>query len=116
MKTEKKNDNVETVQITAPKIHTAEFRIVGTAPYIQLRFSQKAIETITRHKSKSEVVTETEERGAYVSLDEVMNSQNYRNQLLAQCKIDIGAFRRKYSALTEVASIIAAMDDTELDM
>lgn len=74
------------------------------------------IETVTRHKSKSEIVTETEERGAYVSLDEVMNSQNYRNQLLAQCKIDIGAFRRKYSALAEVASIIAAMDDTKLDL
>lgn len=74
------------------------------------------IETITKHSQKSEVITETEERGAYVSLDEVMNSQNYRNQLLAQCKIDIGAFRRKYSALSEVASIIAAMDDTELDM
>jgi len=32
---------------------------------------------------------------------------------LAQCKIDIGAFRRKYAALNEVASIIAAMDETE---
>jgi len=74
------------------------------------------IETVTNHKSKSEVVTETEERGAYVSLDEVMSSQNYRQQLMAQCKIDIGAFRRKYSALSEVASIIAAMDDTNLDM
>jgi hypothetical protein len=36
----------EAVQITAPRIHTAEFKIVGTAPYIQLRFSEKAINTM----------------------------------------------------------------------
>ena len=31
------------VQISAPKIETAEFRISGTAPLVQLRFSQKAM-------------------------------------------------------------------------
>lgn len=39
----KKSTTTENVTITAPKIHTAEFRIVGTAPYIQLRFSEKAM-------------------------------------------------------------------------
>lgn len=38
-----KTITTESVAITAPKIHTAEFRIVGTAPYIQLRFSEKAM-------------------------------------------------------------------------
>jgi len=39
----KKQAQQETVTISAPKIATAEFKIVGTAPYIQLRFSEKAI-------------------------------------------------------------------------
>ncbi len=34
------------VIITAPKIHTAEFEIEGTAPYIQLRFPEKALNAI----------------------------------------------------------------------
>lgn len=38
--------NEETVTIKAPSIATAAFLIVGTSPYIQLRFSQKAIETM----------------------------------------------------------------------
>jgi hypothetical protein len=43
-----KNTKAETaVTIKAPSIQTAIFRIVGTAPYVQLRFSQKAIETMT---------------------------------------------------------------------
>ena len=36
-------EKAENVTITAPKIHTAEFKIIGTAPYIQLRFSEKAM-------------------------------------------------------------------------
>ena len=39
----KKSQVTEAVSITAPKIVTAEFRIVGTAPYVQLRFSEKAM-------------------------------------------------------------------------
>lgn len=31
------------VQISAPRIETAEFKLVGTAPYVQLRFSEKAM-------------------------------------------------------------------------
>lgn len=42
-KTPKASQNAENVTITAPKIHTAEFKIIGTAPYIQLRFSEKAM-------------------------------------------------------------------------
>jgi hypothetical protein len=42
-KTPKASQKAENVTITAPKIHTAEFKIIGTAPYIQLRFSEKAM-------------------------------------------------------------------------
>jgi len=48
-------DKRETVQITAPKIHTAEFKIIGTAPYIQLRFSEKAINAMReKHEAGSQ--------------------------------------------------------------
>ena len=33
---------VEAVTIAAPNFQTAEFEIVGTAPYVQHRFSEKA--------------------------------------------------------------------------
>jgi len=33
----------EVIQITAPNIQTVQFKIVGTAPYVQLRFSEKAM-------------------------------------------------------------------------
>lgn len=40
----KKKPTVEsTLVIAAPKIHTAKFKIVGTAPYVQLRFGEKAM-------------------------------------------------------------------------
>ena len=32
-----------TLVIAAPKIHTAKFKITGTAPYVQLRFGEKAM-------------------------------------------------------------------------
>ena len=31
------------VQIAAPRLRTAEFKLIGTSPYVQLRFSQKAM-------------------------------------------------------------------------
>lgn len=47
--------NHETVQITAPRINTAEFQIIGTAPYIQLRFSEKAINAMReKHEAGSQ--------------------------------------------------------------
>lgn len=33
----------QTVQIAAPRLKTAEFKLIGTSPYVQLRFSQKAM-------------------------------------------------------------------------
>lgn len=39
--------NGATVQISAPDFRTAEYKIVGTAPYVQLKFSQKAIDMMS---------------------------------------------------------------------
>lgn len=33
----------QVVQIAAPKLRIAEFKLIGTSPYVQLRFSQKAM-------------------------------------------------------------------------
>jgi hypothetical protein len=41
-----KKHTEENVTIKAPSIATAALKIVGTSPYVQLRFSQKAIETM----------------------------------------------------------------------
>lgn len=42
---EKKTSN-QVVQIAAPKLRTAEFKLIGTSPFVQLRFSQKAMNTM----------------------------------------------------------------------
>lgn len=36
----------QTVQIAAPKLRTAEFKLIGTSPFVQLRFSQKAMNSM----------------------------------------------------------------------
>lgn len=38
-----KKQETQSVTITAPKMEEAIFQIIGTAPYVQLRFSEKAI-------------------------------------------------------------------------
>lgn len=41
----------ESVQIQAPRLRTVEFKLIGTAPYVQARFSQKAMNMMTeKHK------------------------------------------------------------------
>ena len=51
----KKQAAEENVTIKAPSIVKAEFEIVGTAPYIQLRFSEKAIHSMMeKHKAGSQ--------------------------------------------------------------
>lgn len=41
--TQEKPSSSHSVQIAAPKIRTAEFTLIGTSPFVQLRFSQKAM-------------------------------------------------------------------------
>lgn len=50
-----KKPQLEIVTIKAPSISTARFKIVGTAPYVQLRFSEKAINAMMeKHKLGSQ--------------------------------------------------------------
>ena len=56
----------ETVAISAPKIHTAEFTIVGTAPYIQLRFSEKAMHAM---RAKMELGSQAGKKTAKAARD-----------------------------------------------
>jgi len=42
----KKANEIEQVQVKAPNIKRIEFAINGTAPYVQLRFSEKSINTM----------------------------------------------------------------------
>lgn len=41
-----KSADTKSVEIKAPRLHVVEFEIVGTAPYVQHRFSAKAINQI----------------------------------------------------------------------
>ena len=53
---------------------------------------------------------EDQVKGLFVTLETALSVENYRDQLLAQCKRDMQAFKAKYSALSEVSHIINAMD------
>lgn len=53
---------------------------------------------------------EEQEKGFFVPLETALSVESYRDQLLAQCKRDMQAFKAKYSALAEVSHIINAMD------
>lgn len=53
---------------------------------------------------------ENQEKGFFVALETALSVESYREQLLANCKRDMQAFKSKYSALAEVSHIINAMD------
>lgn len=53
---------VETVVITPPKFETLEFRMVGTAPYMQARFSAKAIQAMANKMLAGSVAKKGQKR------------------------------------------------------
>lgn len=55
-----------------------------------------------------------ESQGIFVTLETALEVTSYRDQILAECRRDMATFRQKYSAITEVAAIINAIDSTEL--
>jgi hypothetical protein len=90
----------ETVQITAPKIVTAEFKIVGTAPYVQLRFSEKAMNAMREKmelgsqaaKKKAREARDFNEdfRQALHVSDEGWNgipASAFRNAMISACRL-----------------------------
>jgi len=82
----------ERVVIPASNMRTAEFTITGTAPYVQCRFSQKAIEQIRAtqaagSQAKSKKVREAKDfEAAYESSKHLMEN--------GECGIPAGAFRQ----------------------
>jgi len=90
----------ETVAITAPRIATAQFRIVGTAPYVQLRFSEKAMNAMrekmeagsqaNKKKTKSARDFEEDFRQALHVSDEGWNgipASAFRNAMISACRL-----------------------------
>lgn len=95
-----KTTTTESVAITAPKIHTAEFRIVGTAPYIQLRFSEKAMNAMrakmelgsqaAKKKAKDARDFDEDFRQALHVSDEGWNgipASAFRNAMISACRL-----------------------------
>jgi len=82
----------ERVTVPAANMRVAEFLIVGTAPYVQCRFSQKAIEQIRAtqaagSQAKSKKVREAKDfQAAYESSKHLMEN--------GECGIPAGAFRQ----------------------
>jgi hypothetical protein len=52
-------------------------------------------------------------RGIYVTMEQAFKVDDYKDQMIRQCKRDVEAFRSKYSALTEAGRIIEAMGEFE---
>ena len=55
-------------------------------------------------------------RGIYVGFEYAVKNENYRDQIIEQCKSDIKAFRTKYSAISEARKIIESMDMFETEI
>ncbi len=64
MATKKKQEETVAVHISAPKIETLKVRIVGTAPYVQLRFSEKAINAMSEKMMAGSQATKKKAREA----------------------------------------------------
>lgn len=73
----------------------------------------RAYESITvecQPEATDEEDAEHHER-VYMSVDDALADPNYRQQLLEQAAKDATAFRKRYGALTELATLISVMDE-----
>lgn len=90
----------ENVTIKAPSIQTASFKIVGTAPYVQLRFSEKAMRTMMdkqklgsqANKKKAKEARDFDEdfrQAQHVSTDgwPGIPASAFRNGLISACRL-----------------------------
>lgn len=91
-----------------------KFRLVQAAALIRQINVQYLVgeERTIRVRAFHNVSDDDEESGAgyFVSLATAMTVESYRDQLLANCKRDMLAFKVKYAALNEVSRIIDVMD------
>jgi hypothetical protein len=95
-----KKQTETTVAVTAPNIRTAQFTLVGTAPYVQLRFSQKAINEMaakmtagsTGKKGKQREARDFQrdfEQAQHISTDgwNGIPASAFRNALISACRL-----------------------------
>ncbi len=94
------SQNKQTVQIAAPKLRTAEFKLIGTSPFVQLRFSQKAMNSMMDKmkggsQSKSKKVREARDfdddflQAQHVSLEgwTGIPAGAFRSAMISACRL-----------------------------
>lgn len=79
------------VAITAPKIETAEFQIIGTAPYVQLRFSEKAMNAMAEKMALGSQAAKSRKKEARDFDEDFRQAMHYSDE--GWNGIPAGAFR-----------------------
>ena len=90
----------EVIQITAPNIKTAQFKIIGTAPYVQLRFSEKAMRMMQEKMEAGGTAKSKKQRAARDFDDDFKQALNvseegwhgihapaFRNAMVDDCRL-----------------------------
>lgn len=80
-----------TVQIAAPRLRTAKFKLIGTAPFVQLRFSQKAMNAMMTKMEAGSSAKNKKVRNARDFDDDFKQAQHISTQ--GWVGIPAGAFR-----------------------
>jgi hypothetical protein len=83
----------ENVQISAPKIASIAFNIVGTAPYIQLRFSEKAINAMREKHEAGTLANKKKAKAARDFHEDFLQSQHMSDDDVPWNGIPAAAFR-----------------------
>lgn len=97
---ERNGDTRGTVTISAPKFRKLQFRVVGTAPYMGCRFSEKAMQAMRAKHAAGSVAKKGKQREArdfdrdyeqakHVSADGWVGipATAFRNAMISACKI-----------------------------
>lgn len=81
----------QTVQIAPPRLATAQFKIIGTAPFVQLRFSQKAMTAMMDKMKAGSQAKGKKVRAARDFDDDFEQAKHISTE--GWCGIPAGAFR-----------------------
>jgi hypothetical protein len=88
-----KREKIEEVRISSPRIQTAEFHIVGTAPYIQLRFSEKAINAMREKHEAGSLANKKKSKAARDFHEDFLQAQHISDDKKPWNGIPASAFR-----------------------
>jgi hypothetical protein len=88
-----KREKIEEVRISSPRIQTAEFHIVGTAPYIQLRFSEKAINAMREKHEAGSLANKKKAKAARDFHEDFLQAQHISDDKRPWNGIPASAFR-----------------------